>query len=256
MRSSNPALRDSVFRKAHEAAVGPPMSIDGAVGKTALLLLAVTATASISWGMFQAGNETVGPIAIGSSIVALIMSFVIGFKPNLSPYLALPFAGLQGLALGAVSAYYAAAFPAQQVGGETLAGSIVFQAVLGTLAVSLSMLALYALRIIKVTAKLRAIAFAGFGAIFLVYMATLVLGLFGVSIPMIHEGGPIGIGFSLLVIGIMALNLLVDFDFIERGAHGGLPKYMEWYGAFALLVTLIWMYYEFLRLLAKLRSSD
>lgn len=232
------------------------MTVDGAIMKIALLLLAAVGTATVTWKMVAINDGAVVPIMAGAGIAAFIVSIVLCFKPMWAPYLALPFAGLEGLVLGAVSAWYQQAFPAQEVGGMVIGGSIVFQAVLGTMAVSVTMLALYALRIVKVTARLRAIALAGFGAIFLVYLATFLLGLFGVGIPYIHDSGPIGIGFSLLVIGIMALNLLVDFDFIERGANGQLPKAFEWYGAFAVLVTLIWMYLEMLRLLAKLRSSD
>jgi uncharacterized YccA/Bax inhibitor family protein len=133
---------------------------------------------------------------------------------------------------------------------------IVLQAVALTFGVCAVMLALYRARVIKVTETFRSCVFAATGAICLVYFATFLLGLFGVRVPYIHQGGTIGIIFSLVVVGIASMNLMLDFDFIEKGAEVGAPKFMEWYAAFGLMVTLIWLYIEILNLLMKLRGRD
>jgi uncharacterized YccA/Bax inhibitor family protein len=149
----------------------------------------------------------------------------------------------EGLFLGGISSIFEAQFP-----------GIVIQAVGLTLGTLVGLLFAYKSGLIKVTENFKLGVAAATGGIFLIYMASFVLGFFGVGIPFIHESGLIGIGFSLVVVVIAALNLVLDFDFIERGAEAGAPKYMEWYGAFGLMVTLIWLYLEMLRLLAKLRS--
>jgi uncharacterized YccA/Bax inhibitor family protein len=176
-------------------------------------------------------------------LVGLGIAFLTIFKPRLARFTGPVYALVEGLLLGAISHVYNLAY-----------GGIVVQAVGLTLAVFGLMLFLYATRVIKVTDKLRMGIVAATGAVFLVYMVSLVLRLFGADVPFIHDASPIGILISLAVVVIAALNLVLDFDFIEQGAAKGAPKYMEWYGAFGLLVTLVWLYLELLRLMSKLRS--
>jgi uncharacterized YccA/Bax inhibitor family protein len=171
------------------------------------------------------------------------MAMVTIFKPTWSPITAPMYAALQGLALGGISAFFEQRYP-----------GIVIQAIaltFGTLAV---LLMAYTTGVIKATENFKLGVASATGAVFLVYMSTMVLGFFGISVPFIHEGGLIGIIFSLVVVVIAALNLVLDFDFIETGVERGAPKFMEWYAAFGLMVTLVWLYLEILRLLAKLQS--
>lgn len=277
MRSSNPILRESAFKSSMagagslgRAGVGSAegeriasgqMSVQGTMLKTAMLLAAVVFAASFTWRKFMLATDGVAtgtnvmPWMIGGVLVGFALSLVIMWKPKLAPSLALPYALAEGLFLGAISAIYARNFSGESaVAG--LGGGIVFQAVTLTFTVALSMFGLYAFRIIRVTERLRSIIFAATGGIALFYMLSFVLGFFGINMPLIHSSGMAGIGFSLFVVALAAFNLLLDFDLIERGAKGGAPKYMEWYGAVALLVTLVWLYIEILRLLGKLRSND
>ncbi len=174
---------------------------------------------------------------------ALGIAILTMFKPKFARVTGPLYAVVEGLVVGAISHYYEAAYE-----------GIVLQAVGLTVGVFLMMLALYATGTIRVTDKFRKGIMAATGAVMLVYLATFVLRLFGSDIPMIHDSGPVGILFSLVVVGIASAMLLVDFDFIERGVKMGAPRYMEWYGAFGLMVTLVWLYLELLRLLSKLRS--
>jgi uncharacterized YccA/Bax inhibitor family protein len=164
------------------------------------------------------------------------------FKPRVAPYTSPFYAVLEGLFLGAISARYAVQY-----------AGLPLQAVGLTFMVFLAMLTVYQTRIIKVTDKLRFGIAAATGGIALFYLLSFVLAMFGVQIPMIHGSGMVGIGFSLIVVGIAALNLVLDFDFIDRGVQAQAPKHMEWYAAFGLLVTLVWLYLEILRLLSKLQ---
>jgi len=165
------------------------------------------------------------------------------FKQEWAPVTAPLYALVKGLALGAISAMYNHMFE-----------GIVLQAVMLTFGTLFAMLFAYRSGLVKATENFKMGVVAATGGIMLVYLATIVLGLFGINIPMIHESGLIGIGFSLFVVVIAALNLVLDFDLIETGVERGAPRYMEWYGAFALMVTLVWLYVEFLRLLSKLQS--
>lgn len=244
MRSANPALRADTFEKAARADAGSDrMTVNGTIGKTTLLLLLLVVTAGWTWSRFMPDRnvETIYPFMIGGAIGGLVFAFATIFKPTWAPVTAPVYAALQGLFVGGLSAILEAQFP-----------GIVLQAVLLTFGVMLTMLLAYRAGVIKVTRKFRMGLVAATGGIFLIYMATWVLGFFGVSIPYIHGSGPIGIGFSVVVIIIAALNLVLDFDFIETGAEMGAPKHMEWYGAFGLIVTLVWLYIEILRLLSKL----
>ncbi|HEX2575658.1 MAG TPA: Bax inhibitor-1/YccA family protein [Aquihabitans sp.] len=179
----------------------------------------------------------------GALIGALVLAVVTIFKPKVARITAPLYAVAEGLVVGAISHAYEAQYE-----------GIVLQAVGLTIGVFVMMLVLYASGTVRVTDKLRKGIFAATGAVMLVYLVSIVLRLFGADIPMIHESGPVGILFSLVVVGIAASNLLLDFDFIERGVQVGAPRYMEWYGAFGLMVTLVWLYLELLRLLSKLRE--
>ena len=232
------------------------MTVSGTSLKCLMLLGLVLVTAAIAWGL--AIDPTSGqrspwllPLVIGGAIGGLIVALITIFKPRTSPVTAPIYAALEGLVLGAISALFHEMY---DVEGTGLQNSIVFQAVLLTLSIAASMFALYALRIIKVTAKLRAGIMIATMGVFLTYAVSFVLGFFGMSVPFLHSSGPMGIGISVLIVGIAAFNLLLDFDFIERGSQEGMPKWAEWYGAFGLMVTLVWLYLEVLRLLAKLRS--
>jgi len=228
------------------------MTVQGTMAKTAFLLLAVTLSAAYTWKLAVDDPSRAMPWMLGGVIGGFIVAMVISFKPKLAPSLAVPYALLEGLFLGAISALVAQSVPADSAVG----GGIVFQAVVLTFTTALSMLALYAFRIIRVTERLRSIVMAATGAVMLFYLVSFALSLFGVPMTMLHGSGPLSIGISLFVVGLAAFNLLLDFDFIERGARQGAPKAMEWFGAFALMVTLVWLYLEILRLLAKLRGRD
>lgn len=221
------------------------MTISGTVNKTGILLCLLWVAAIFTWEKtFAAENPAaLYPWLIGGSIAGLIIAMITIFKKTAAPITAPLYAVVEGLVLGVLSAFFEMQFP-----------GIVFQAVLLTFGVLFALLLAYKSGLIKATENFKLGIVAATGGIFVVYMLSMVLGFFGVSIPLIHESGLVGIGFSLFVVVIAALNLVLDFDFIESGAESGAPKYLEWYGAFGLLVTLIWLYIELLRLLSKLRS--
>ena len=244
-QSSNPLLSEERLAKASsqpldggviQRSADGVMTVDGAVNKTFLLGALLTATAVYSFffpsQLFMLGG------AIGGFVLVMIMSF----KPQMSGTLAPVYALLEGLFIGSVTAIYA--------GGFGL--GLVFNAILGTIAVLFMMLFVYKAGIIKVNQKFRAGMMMAVGAIFLVYLLNIVLGFFGMSVPYLHEGGPIGIGISVVIIAVASLMLLLDFDSIERGAAMRAPKYMEWFTAMGLIVTLVWLYIEILSLLARL----
>jgi uncharacterized YccA/Bax inhibitor family protein len=247
LRTANPALREKVFKRVEAAADARQMTIQGTMNKTLLLLFLLLISSVYTWRLFFArGAEAVYPWLIGGAIGGLIVALVTIFKKTWSPITAPLYAVLEGLFLGGLSSIMEFQFP-----------GIVLQAVGLTFGVLLALLFLYKSRIINVTAKFRTGVIAATGAIFLVYLVTLVLRLFGVGyISFIHGSGTVGILFSLFVVVIASLNLVLDFDFIEKGSQQGLPGYMEWYASFGLMVTLIWLYIEILRLLAKLQSRD
>lgn len=214
-----------------------PMTIQGAINKTFVLFAILLVTAFFN---YQLQNIY---LTIGSAIAGFILVLVSVFKQQHSPVIAPIYAALEGLFVGGISAIYAG-----------LGGGIVIQAVSLTLLVLFIMLFIQKTGIIPVTRQFRMGVVMATGAIALLYLATMVLGLFGVNMPYIHEGGTIGILFSLGVIGIASLNLLLDFDNIVKGEEYGAPKYMEWFTAMGLMITLVWLYIEILRLLAKLRE--
>ena len=250
-RSGNPALNDNTF--AGLAPTEDRMTIQGTVNKSFLLLALLLVSAIWIWGRTgalepaqQAQNlANVYPWMIGGALAGLVLALVTVFKKTWAMITTPLYALAEGLFIGGISAIFEAQY-----------SGIVVQAVALTFGVFFCLLLVYTSRLIKVTQNFRLGIAAATGGIFLIYLASFVLGFFGINVPLIHESGLIGIGFSLFVVVIAALNLVLDFDFIENGAARGAPKYMEWYGAFGLLVTLIWLYIEILRLLAKLRSRD
>jgi uncharacterized YccA/Bax inhibitor family protein len=242
IKSGNPALNASVFHD-QVGVAGETMTLTGTVNKTGILLVCVVATAAWTWNAYSRSPETMMPFlgvgAIGGFIVALVTVFKKQWAPITAPLYAL----LEGLVLGSVSAMLEARFP----GVPMQAVGLTF----GTLAV---LLLAYRSGLIPVTEKFKLGIVAATGGIAVFYLIMIVMGFFGVRFTSINGSGAIGIGFSLVVVVIAALNLVLDFDFIESGVRAGAPRYMEWYAAFGLMVTLIWLYLEILRLLSKLRS--
>jgi uncharacterized YccA/Bax inhibitor family protein len=241
LRTSNPALNAKTFQG--NAAVGDVMTLQGTVNKTGFLLLCVVATASVTWHLAATGNPAVVALLTLGAIGGFITAMATIFKKTWSPVTAPLYALLEGLVLGAISALLEKAYP-----------GIAIQAVGLTFGVLFCLLFAYSSRMIRVTAKFRLGVVAATGAIMVTYLVDMVLHFFGIQIPFIHQSGTWGIVFSVVVVIIASLNLVLDFDFIESGTQSGAPKYMEWYGAFGLMVTLIWLYLEILRLLSKLRD--
>jgi len=267
MRTTNPALSEKVFEESAGWAAGieqlegtyaapsyqgpiertDVMTVNGTVWATASLLVLVIAAGVFGWNSVDhtvSGASMPGwlPIALIGGLGVAILTI---FKPTLARFTSPVYALLEGAFLGAISALYNTAYD-----------GIVIQAVGLTIGVFAVMLFLFATRVIKVTDKLRMGIVAATGAIALVYLVNLVLSFFDAQVPFLHDTGPMGIGISLVIVGVAAFNLLLDFDLIEKGSQIGAPKHMEWYAAFGLLVTIIWLYLELLRLLAKLQSRD
>jgi uncharacterized YccA/Bax inhibitor family protein len=247
MDTSNPVFGQNTFANVGRLRSGAVMTVNGAVNKTAILLLLLVIAAAYTWniaaasiGAGQAGAAAV-PWMLGGALGGFVVALVTVFKQEWSPVTAPIYAILEGLFLGAISAF----FQAQYQG-------LVAQAILLTLAVLLCMLALYRTGVIQVTDKFRMGVVAATAGIFLFYLATWVISLFGVRMPFLYNSSLIGIAISVVVVIIAALNLVLDFDFIDRGAQMQAPQYMEWYAAFGLMVTLIWLYLEILRLLSRL----
>jgi len=246
MKSSNPVLGRNTYDVAAEhAGYGPSMTISGTVNKAGLLILCVLATAAWTWNMFYTTRDmsAIGGLTMVGAFGGFIMAMVTVFKKEWSPITAPIYALLEGLFLGAFSATMELRFP-----------GIAIESVALTFGTCLCMLAAYRAGLIRVTQRFALGLVAATGGIALVYIGSMILGFFNVQIPGIFGSGPIGIIFSLVVCGVAALNLVLDFNFIEQGAQRGAPKYMEWYSAFGLMVTLIWLYLEIVRLLAKLRD--
>lgn len=271
MANGNPALNERVFEQQAAAAgfdrppyVGAPsappieverMRLSGTMSASAILLALLCVAAWFGWQAVdvatttnEAGKTVVQSVSIPPWLwVAWVAGFIVAivtvFKPPIARFTGPLYAVAEGVFVGAISKIF-----------EVQWDGIVLQAIGLTIGVFVMMLVLYATGTIRVTDKLRRGIIAATGAVCLVYLVSFIASLFGSGVPMIHDAGPVGIGFSLLVVGIASMNLLADFDLIERGVDAGAPRYMEWYAAFGLLITLIWLYLEILRLLSKLRS--
>jgi uncharacterized YccA/Bax inhibitor family protein len=247
LRSGNPGLNDKTFASQPLVGLGGErMTVQGAVNKSFLLLVVLLAGAFWPWSQYLSSGDAsvVGPALLVGILGGLVLALIMSFKPAMATYLAIPYAGLEGLAMGAISATLERRYP-----------GIAIQAVGLTFAVFAAMLVAYRTGLIRATERFRAVVIGATLGIGLLYLATMVLGLFHVSVPVLNSGSPLGIGISLVIIGVAALNLILDFDIIESGAQRGAPKYMEWFSAFGLLVTLVWLYMEILRLLANTRRN-
>ncbi len=245
MRTANPALNKNTFNNLAVGSGTATMTIQGTATKATVLLLLLVIAASWTWKMTMSAADmsTIMPWIYGGAGGGFVFALITIFKKTWAVVTAPIYAVLEGLFLGGLSAMFEAMYP-----------GIVMQAVSLTFGTMFALLMAYKSRLIKVTENFKLGIVAATGGIMIIYLVSFVLGFFGTGIPYIHESGLIGIGFSLFVVIIAALNLVLDFDFIENGADRGAPKYMEWYGAFGLLVTLVWLYIEILRLLSKLRS--
>jgi uncharacterized YccA/Bax inhibitor family protein len=245
MATANPATNVDIYDRAGFAAsAASVMTLQGTIFKTSVLLAILVAAGSVTWSRMLDSPASAYPFMLVGGIAGFIIAMVTIFKPAASPITAPLYAACQGLFLGAISAAYNAVYY-----------GLVVQAIGLTLGVLAALLILYSSRIIRATENFKIGVVAATGAIFLVYFVEIILSFFGIHIPLIHQSGMLGIGFSIAVVVIAALNLILDFDFIETGVQRAAPKYLEWYGGFSLLVTLIWMYLEILRLLAKLQGS-
>ena len=244
MRTSNPALNEKSF-KGMPLVSSESMTVEGTVNKTLILTLLLFISAGFFWINVDKfiENNSLSLFMFGSIILGLIFAFITIFKKEWSPVTAPIYVVVEGVFLGLISVVLERIFP-----------GIVLQAIALTVGTLLMLLLLYKSGIIKATENFKLGVFAATGGVLFIYVITFVLSFFGTTIPYIHGNGMIGIGFSFVVVIIAALNLVLDFDFIENATKNKVPKYMEWYGAFGLMVTLIWLYIEILRLLAKIRS--
>ncbi len=248
-KSGNPTLSENKFRDtviANSVSQEDSMSINGTLQKFGFMLLMLVGTAFYSWKEVLGSGENVMVMIGGGAIGGFVVALILTFKRQWSPYLAPLYALLEGLFIGAISALF----------NESYNG-IVLNAVGLTFGVGVAMYLLYTLKIIRATEKFKAVVFTATAGIAIFYLLVWVMSLFGYNnLQFLHEGSTFGIIFSLVVVVIAALNLILDFDMIEQGAAMGAPKYMEWYGAFGLMVTFVWLYLEILRLLSKLNSRN
>ena len=248
MKSNNPTLSPKILEqfgppRPSQVSAGEAMTVEGIINKAAFLLLLVVVPATWVWSqVMRGGVDTAMPWMVGGVLGGFATALVTIFKKEWAPVTAPIYAALEGLAIGGLSALLEAQYH-----------GIVLQAVGLTFSVMVAMLVAYRTGLIKVTDKFRMMVVAATGAIALMYVVTLVLAFFGTTVPFIHESGTAGIIVSLVIVAVAALNLALDFDFIEQAAGVGAPKYVEWYAAFGLMVTLIWLYLEILRLLGKVR---
>ncbi|MFO7670874.1 MAG: Bax inhibitor-1/YccA family protein [Bacteroidales bacterium] len=246
LRSSNPVMTGSIYEKAGRSASESVMTISGTLNKIGLMLLLLIASASYTWKLVLGDDPgRVGTLAIIGGIGGFILAMITIFSPKSSPYTAPVYAILEGMFLGAISAVINAQYP-----------GVAFQAVLLTIGTLFTMLFLYRSGHIRATPKFRRGVMMATGAVFFAYLISWILSLLGIPMGFMHSSGPLGIVISLVIIVVAALNLIMDFDFIEKGSQMSAPKYMEWYGAFGLMVTLIWLYIEFLRLLSRFAGRD
>ena len=245
LKSNNPAFNADTYRQFEHDFATPramTMTVQGSISKTFLLLAILSAGAIWSWTQASQGQMSQG-LLIGSAIAGAVVALVTIFKPTVAPWTAPVYAALEGVFLGALSLFIE----------KRYYPGIAMQAVALTSCTLFVMLVLYGTRTIKVTDKLRGGIMAATGALCMVYLIIMALNLFGMHVA--FPRGGLGVGISLFIVGLAAFNLLLDFDMIEQGAAAGAPKSMEWYGAFGLIVTLVWLYLEVLRLLRNISDS-
>lgn len=242
-QSGNPALSKSAMERVMQIESVDHATVGGTMAKTVLLLLLVIISGAFSWRMASSASATLSIMLFGSMAAALVFGLAASFAPKTTPITAPLYAIAEGFLLGAVSYWANAKY-----------GGIVTQAIALTGVIFFSTLFLYQARIVRVTNKLKSVILIATLGIFFYYLVSFVLSFFGIQTPLIYDSGTFGIIFSIAVIFIAALNLLLDFHFVEQAAESKAPKVFEWYGAFGLMVTLIWLYIEVLRLLGKSRS--
>jgi uncharacterized YccA/Bax inhibitor family protein len=235
------------FQQVYGAPRSLVTTVQGTIGKTSLLLAILSATALWSWYAMAAGQLQFIVLPV-SAIAGLVLAIITISRPTVAPWTAPIYAAMEGVLLGAISQIVEKRFHDSYPG-------IALQAVMLTVGTLMVMLFVYGSGIIRVTERLKAGVVMATGAVCLFYFVSMILRMFGVAVPFVFSAHPIGIAFSLFVVGLAAFNLLLDFDFIEEAAQRGAPKYMEWYGAFGLIVTLVWLYLEMLRLLQKIAAS-
>jgi len=252
--SGNPTLSQKIFSRSAAETSTEVMTVRGTINKFGFLLLMVIGGAAFTWNQYynqvlvETAAQSVMPYLWVGIFGGLGCAIAISFKPTWAPYLAPAYGILEGLFLGAISAILNDAFAAKYPG-------LVMQAVGLTFGVAIAMFLLYNFKIIKATEKFKSIIISATMGIAIFYLLTLVLGMFHVNMPFMYDSSALGIGISLFVIAIAALNLILDFDMIEKGSDMGAPKFMEWYGAFGLLVTIVWLYIEILKLLSRFAGS-
>lgn len=252
-QSSNPVFSNSVFDRIQTGAQGDRMTVSGTVNKTGLMLLILTFAAIFTWRKFfgaydystpQEAFSAVSTWLLVGGIGGFITALITTFGPKRAHITAPVYAVFEGLFLGGISALFESMYP-----------GLVMRAVVLTFGVFFVLLLLYRSGTIRATGKFRMGVMAATGGIALVYLVSFIAGLFGANLNFLYGNSTLSIGISLVIVVVAALNLILDFDFIDRGVAAGSPKYMEWYSAFGLMVTLIWLYLELLRLLAKLASN-
>ena len=251
-QSGNPTLTEKIFNSSatRNAELQGVMSVRGTMNKFGFMLLMLMGAATYTWNLYQTGNpgqmQTLMYVGIFGGMIA---AFAIIFKPTWAPYIAPLYGLLEGLFIGGISAVMNDMFAKNYPG-------LVMQAVGLTFGVAIAMFLLYNFRVIRATEKFKSILFAATLGIGIFYLLTIVFRLFGVDMPFMYDSSLLGIGISLFIVAIAALNLIMDFDMIEKGADAGAPKYMEWYGAFGLMVTIVWLYIEMLKLLSRFAKRN
>ena len=249
MKTSNPAFGGDTFQTQYGGAidVSARMTLNGTVNKTGILLLCVMGAASWTWYLFTQSHDmsAVAPYMMLGGFGGFILAMVTIFKKQWAPVTAPAYALCEGLFLGGISAVFELRYP-----------GIALQAICLTFGTLLALLLAYSSGLIRATKKFQIGVMAATGGIALFYLFQMVMGFFHVQFMAVNGSGVIGIGFSVIVVIVAALNLVLDFAYIEQGVNAGAPKYMEWYGGFALLVTLVWLYLEILRLLTKINQRQ
>ncbi len=238
---SNPILNEK-FTEREIVLDGEPMTVNGTIQVTAFMFILLFASAAFVWSRYTLGYTDLAIMLTGIGVIGGLVSALVAMFMKVKPLIPV-YAVCEGMALGGISATFEASYP-----------GIVSQAVLGTLAALFSMLILYRYNIIRCTDKFRSVVFISTCSIAVIYLVDFVGHFFHLSVPFINTSSLFGIGFSLLVVAIAALNLIIDFDFIEKGSQRMLPKDYEWFGALGLMITIVWLYLEILRLLAKLQD--